>query len=153
MIASFGDYRAVRAHLLDVRRIHRLEKAIFPQDAYPLFEIVLLLVFPRLCNYKLLAADGTVVGFVSASKPWLNEPAWIITLGIAHDHQRQGLGRFLLAWCEAKLKANRVRLTVRASNAPAIALYENTGYVHIGRHHGYYNDGEDGLVMEKLIKR
>jgi ribosomal protein S18 acetylase RimI-like enzyme len=30
-------------------------------------------------------------------------------------------------------------------------LYEATGYVEIGRLHRYYHDGEDGLMMEKVM--
>lgn len=152
-MVDFGEYRISQARVFDASRIHRLEQAIFPQDAYPLLEIGMLLLMPRAHNFKALAPDGTVVGFISGSKSLLSDVAWIVTLGVATEHQRRGLGGFLLEWCEGSMKANRVRLSVRASNNGAIALYEKTGYVTVGHYWRYYNDGEDGLVMEKQFKR
>jgi len=39
------------------------------------------------------------------------------------------------------------------SNAPAIRLYEAVGYTRAYLEPGYYNDGEDGIVMQKEIRR
>jgi ribosomal protein S18 acetylase RimI-like enzyme len=39
------------------------------------------------------------------------------------------------------------------SNEPAIALYEKEGYRSVDIWKRYYNDGEDGLVMEKKLGR
>ena len=47
--------------------------------------------------------------------------------------------------------AGDMKLTVRASNHGAIALYEKEGYRTIDIWKKYYNDGEDGLVMEKTL--
>jgi ribosomal protein S18 acetylase RimI-like enzyme len=40
---------------------------------------------------------------------------------------------------------------VRSGNRRAIALYERLGYRWCGTHRGYYRNGEDGLIMQKLI--
>jgi ribosomal protein S18 acetylase RimI-like enzyme len=45
----------------------------------------------------------------------------------------------------------RSRLTVRISNQAAISMYEKDGYVTTDIWSGYYNDGEDGMVMEKIL--
>ncbi len=147
-----GDYQIQRAHLFDARRIVRLEREIFPKDAYSTFEIALLMFSPGVRNYKLLAPGGELAGFISGSRETFFQPAWIITIGIGMVYQRQGLGHCLLGWFEQKINAKRIRLSVRASNTPAIALYRQTGYQHIERHQGFYSDGEDGLVMEKRIE-
>ena len=44
-----------------------------------------------------------------------------------------------------------MRLTLRLSNTTARRVYDAAGYVEIGRLERYYRDGEDGIVMEKLI--
>ena len=44
-----------------------------------------------------------------------------------------------------------MKLTVRMSNGPAITLYEREGYRSVDIWKRYYNDGEDGLVMEKTL--
>ena len=55
--------------------------------------------------------------------------------------------------CEAQLKFPSVKLTVRISNRKAISLYEREGYQTVDIWSKYYNDGEDGLVMEKLLQK
>jgi ribosomal-protein-alanine N-acetyltransferase len=76
--------------------------------------------------------------------------AWIATIGVDPHYQRRGIGRAMLRAAEEYLKTPRVRLTVRMSNQGAITLYEQEGYHTIDIWKGYYNDGEDGLVMEKI---
>jgi len=44
-----------------------------------------------------------------------------------------------------------MQLTVRVSNQAAISLYEQEGYHMVDLWQGYYNDGEDGLVMGKNL--
>jgi len=57
----------------------------------------------------------------------------------------------LLAACERSLATPQVRLTLRPSNTAARRVYDAAGYVEIARLERYYRDGEDGIVMEKLI--
>jgi ribosomal protein S18 acetylase RimI-like enzyme len=52
--------------------------------------------------------------------------------------------------CEAEIKETRIRLCVRASNTPAISMYEHLGYLPIETWRGYYDDKENALVMEKV---
>lgn len=94
-------------------------------------------------------SEGRLVGLVIAERnAWTNE-GLIATLAVHPDFRRRGLGRRLLAEAEARLNTPRVRLTVRASNAAAIALYEQAGYRRAGQAPRYYSRGEDGWVMEK----
>ncbi len=144
-------YRLRRATLLDLRALHRLETIIFPRDAYPYLDLGLLFLLPGLFNLKITAPDGSLAGFVSCSRGLSRERGWIITLGVNPAHQRRGLGAYLLAICENRLKRPFMRLTVREGNLPAIRLYERTGYHVIEHRWGYYRDGETGLVMEKRI--
>jgi ribosomal protein S18 acetylase RimI-like enzyme len=61
------------------------------------------------------------------------------------------VGRALLRACEAQIELPRMKLTVRVSNQRAISLYEQEGYRMVDLWRGYYNDGEDGLVMGKNL--
>jgi ribosomal protein S18 acetylase RimI-like enzyme len=146
-------YTIRRARLTDVNALRRLELEIFPKDAYPKIELILQLLLPRARNYVVVSAQKEVIGFGAAIDAWFpNRPAWIVTLGVATAHQRQGLGADLLDYCEKKLKSKSVRLTVRAGNTSAIRLYEKAGYIFLRRMLRYYMDGEDGLIMEKTLK-
>ncbi|MFP4322905.1 MAG: GNAT family N-acetyltransferase, partial [Anaerolineales bacterium] len=101
-------------------------------------------------NLKAVDAAGHLMGVVSLSKPFLPQAsAWVITLGVARDFRRQGLGNRLLHEAEKRTTAPRIRLTVRASNGPAIDLYLKAGYALLRQATRYYPDGEDGLIMEK----
>jgi len=74
---------------------------------------------------------------------------WIASLAVHPDYQRRGIGRRLLAACEQALDTEKIRLTVRVSNRPAIELYRSADYQEIEVWRRYYPDGEDGQVMEK----
>ncbi len=151
--ATLADgYRLRRATLFDLRALHRLERVIFPRDAYPYFDLALLFVIPGVLNRKIVAPDGSLAGFVSASRALFDSNrGWIITLGVDPHHQRRGLGGCLLAVTEQRINRPFMRLTVRAGNQPAIRLYERTGYGVVERKIGYYRDGEAGLIMEKRV--
>lgn len=147
--ATIDQFHIQKASLRDALAIRRLEKAIFPKDAYPLFEIVMLFLAPRVYNIKAVDNDGKLAAYMAVSTNFGGYPAWIITIGVDQRHQRKGLGRHMMYWIEDTLNPSRIRLTVRASNTPAISLYEQMGYKQVERRRRYYNDGEDGLVMEK----
>ncbi|WP_137111635.1 ribosomal protein S18-alanine N-acetyltransferase [Rhodobacter sp. SY28-1] len=84
--------------------------------------------------------------------------AELLTLAVSPDARRRGLGRKLVArfLYQARLRgAEQAFLEVSAENAPAIALYESTGFAPSGRRKGYYQtpDGArvDALVMQRQL--
>lgn len=77
----------------------------------------------------------------------------IITIGVHPDARRTGIGIALIGVMEADLKKQGVKhifLEVAADNAPARALYEQTGFVRVGVRPKYY-DGVDAIMMRKDI--
>jgi ribosomal-protein-alanine N-acetyltransferase len=139
--------KILNANLRDWFAAWHLERACFGPDAWGLLELGLALLTSGI---RLKAvSEARLVGLVIAERnAWTNE-GLIATLAVHPDFQRQGLGRRLLAEAEARLNTPRVRLTVRASNVAAIALYEQAGYRRAGHAPRYYAHGEDGIVMEK----
>lgn len=77
--------------------------------------------------------------------------AHITTIAIDPVHQRRGLGDLLMERLFVEAEANdchAMTLEVRASNAPAIALYEKHGMVSSGLRPRYYSDNdEDAIIM------
>jgi ribosomal protein S18 acetylase RimI-like enzyme len=61
------------------------------------------------------------------------------------------LGSQLLRTVEEQLPVSRVRLSVRATNDPAIQMYSSHGYRQHSVWQRYYSDGEDALVLEKTL--
>ncbi|HEX2696437.1 MAG TPA: GNAT family N-acetyltransferase [Anaerolineales bacterium] len=138
----------VPASLLDLNALNKLEHAVFEKDAWPLLDLIAVLTLPDIVRLKAVE-NAQMIGFAAGDPRPADGLAWIATIGIAPAFRRRGFGRELLHACEQKLKAARIRLSVRASNDGAIRLYEHEGYRRIDVWQKYYNDGEAAIVMEK----
>ena len=148
-----SQYRLSPATMRDVHAVRRLELLIFPKDAYSYLNLSTLLVWPGSANYKMTTPDDVLIGFVSGTPNFATHVDWIVTLGVHPEYQGRGYGRQLLNAAESHMTQDRIRLTVRESNRTARHLYETSGYVFAYRETHYYNDGEDGLVLEKIRTR
>jgi len=138
------------ANWRDLAALRQLERLCFPKDAWPLLDLVGVLSFPNIVRLK--AVDGgRMVGFVAADPKKTVDTAWIATIGVVPEYQRQGIATALLRVCEEHLQAKKVRLCVRASNEPATKLYRSLDYKHVSIWQRYYQDGEDALVLEKRL--
>jgi len=138
--ADWRDWRGVRA----------LERACFGRDAWGGLELFLALTGSSI-RLKAVAGER-LVGFAIGDPHPHEGYAWIATLGVQPEFQRRGIGARLLAETESRLAPPIIKLTVRPSNAGAIALYRKFGYVSRQTYERYYADGEAGLVMEKVRK-
>ena len=138
------------ANILDLGALRKLEKACFEKDAWPLLDLIAVLTWPDVIRLKAME-DGEMIGFVVGDPRRSNGEAWISTIGVDPGYRRRGIGLELLRACEGQVKLPRVKLTVRISNDGAISLYKKAGYWTIDIWKRYYSDGEDGLVMEKIL--
>lgn len=140
------------ASLLDLNALRKLENACFEKDAWSLFDLVAVLTWPDVIRLKAVE-NGEMVGFVAGDPRPTQDAGWIATIGVDPRYQHRGIGRALLRACEEQMRFSRSKLTVRMSNDKAISLYEKEGYRTVDIWKQYYNDGEDGLVMEKILNR
>jgi ribosomal protein S18 acetylase RimI-like enzyme len=136
------------ANLRDLGPLRHVEQACFPQDAWPLLDLIAVLTWPNVIRLKAVV-DGKMIGFVAADVRQSEQLAWIATIGVLPEYQRKGIGRTLLRTCEGRLEIPRIRLCVRASNTGAIEMYRTEGYLPFDTWNKYYDDGENALVMEK----
>lgn len=134
----------------DLNALRYLEKVCFPQDAWPLWDLVGVLTFPNIVRLRALV-DRQVIGFIASELRPSEKLAWIATIGVLPEYRGRGIGRTLLEACERRLNVPRLRLNVRISNQVAIQLYQTSGYERAGLWPAYYQDGEDALIMEKLL--
>ena len=109
-----------------------------------------VLTFPGVVRLKAIQA-GEMTGFIAADVRRHEDLAWISTLGVLPEFRRQGLGSQLLRTVEEQIPVSRVRLSVRASNQPALQMYKSFGYRQHSVWKRYYSDGEDALVLEKTL--
>lgn len=95
--------------------------------------------------------DGRVVGYIG-SQSVLGE-ADVMNIAVDLNHRRQGIAMALLLALEDALKECQVHcltLEVRASNAPAAALYDRLGFVQVGLRPNYYHKPkEDARILRK----
>lgn len=138
------------ANIIDLGALRRLENVCFEKDAWPLLDLIAVLTWPEVIRLKAVDA-GEMIGFIAGDPRSSDGVAWISTIAVDPRWQRRGVGRALLRACEAQIELPRMKLTVRVSNQGAIALYEQEGYRMVDLWRGYYNDGEDGLVMGKSL--
>ena len=95
--------------------------------------------------------NGELAGYVG-SQSVMGE-ADMMNLAVMPDYRRRGIGEALVLRLVDELKDQKVyslTLEVRASNNPAITLYEKLGFTAVGRRPGYYrNPREDALILRK----
>lgn len=95
-----------------------------------------------------------IVGFVLAQVA--ADEAEILTIGVAPDAQRLGIGRKLIEGtmrAAARADARRLFLDVAAGNTAARALYAACGFEEAGLRKSYYTlpggDRDDGLLLAR----
>jgi len=99
-----------------------------------------------------------VIGFVIAQIA--ADEAEILTIGVAADAQRQGIGRKLVDGtirAAVRAEARRLYLDVADSNTAARALYAACGFTEAGRRKAYYTlpDGtrEDAFLLARDLAK
>lgn len=95
--------------------------------------------------------DSTVLGYVGSQS--VLEETDMMNIAVHPDCRRRGIAAALIEALITRLKARGSRclkLEVRASNRPAIALYESMGFTQLGMRKNYYrNPKEDALILGK----
>jgi len=100
-----------------------------------------------------LAPDSSLAGFIVTRT--ITTEAEILNLAVAPQLRRSGIAAALLSAALENFTlagVRRVYLEVRASNAPAIALYEKHAFAITGTRPGYYQyPTESAVLMERLL--
>lgn len=133
-----------------VAQVAELEKICFGSAAWS--EKSIASELKNELSYWLVAVDdGRVLGYVG-SQTVLGETD-MMNVAVHPDCRKQGIGQTLVNALVDGLKEKESRcltLEVRASNAPARALYEKLGFAQVGLRKNYYrNPKEDALILRK----
>ena len=134
-----------------VSQVAQLEKLCF---ADPWSEKSIASELTNPLSYWLVAVEvDTVAGYIG-SQSVMGESD-MMNVAVAPEHRRRGVGEALVSALAEVLKEQgneSLALEVRASNMPAIALYEKLGFAQVGRRPGYYrNPREDALILKKML--
>ena len=105
----------------------------------------------KLALWLVAEEEGRVAGYIGSQT--CGDESDVMNVAVHPDFRRRGMAEALVNALVAELKAmdsHCLTLEVRASNVPAIALYEKLGFSEIGRRKNYYrNPKEDALIMRK----
>lgn len=146
MSASALSVRAATAQ--DLPRVASLASRALGEGAWTLESLEQELRLAWSSLLLLEDVDGALLGFAHT---WtVAGEMELLQLCVDPMTRRRGYGRALLA--EVRLAGVRggaglLHLEVRAGNEPALRLYLAEGFVEVGRRKGYYQDGEDALLL------
>ncbi len=134
-----------------VPRIAAIEAATF---SAPWDEASVLAELDNPLSLWLAAAEGEeVLGYVGSQTVF--EDADILNVAVLPAARRRGIAEALMLELERRLRpkgAERITLEVRASNLPALRLYEKLGYSQVGLRKNYYEKPrEDALILQKEL--
>ena len=105
----------------------------------------------KLALWLVAEDEGRVAGYIGSQT--CGDESDVMNVAVHPDFRRRGIAEALVNSLVEELKAIESRcltLEVRASNVPAISLYEKLGFVEVGKRKNYYrNPKEDALIMRK----
>ena len=135
----------------DLPQVIAIERRAFPTP-WSLAMFVLELSKPSgICMAAL--RDGRIVGYLICSR---YDTVWhVMNVAVDDRLRRDGIASALLErlFEQADRPGEQYTLEVRASNIPAMALYEKFGFRHAGMRRGYYHDNqEDALIMWRVVE-
>ena len=131
----------------DLDAVLAIEQACFPR-AWTRQHFLNELASPH-ATVMVAEQDGRVAGYVCLSI--IIDEAEILDVAVDPELQRSGIGATLVGWAcdEARQRGARLlRLEVRVTSVPAIALYQRFGFVQSGLRKAYYENGIDAVLMD-----
>lgn len=131
-----------------VAQVARLEKICF---ADPWSERSVASELENPLSLWLVALEGSTIAGYVGSQTVLGETD-MMNVAVHPDFRRRGVGETLILALVEELKeagSHSLTLEVRASNAPARALYEKLGFSQVGLRKNYYrNPKEDACILQ-----
>lgn len=132
----------------DIESVHQIESKC---HSHPWSKNLFLSNFGKRYFNHVLLEDDHVIGYFVASS--VAGEVTLMNIAIAPDKQGLSLGRKLLQFLITLSKHKQeeeIWLEVRASNIPALALYDRLGFVEVDRRKYYYpcaGGREDAIIM------
>ncbi|MBS1402396.1 MAG: ribosomal protein S18-alanine N-acetyltransferase [Oscillospiraceae bacterium] len=144
------DYTILDAAARHLPQVERLEQVCF---SVPWTEAQLRAQLPDDRHVFLVAErGGEVLGYVGLM--YVLDEGYISNVAVSPDCRRQGIGAALIAELirrAGQLELAFLTLEARASNAPAIRLYEKMGFQQVGRRKNYYQRPEEDAILMTLF--
>ena len=140
-----------KAEIEDLDQIVEIDRSAFETDAYGIFVVRQLFdLFPHLVFISELPLTNEIIGYIIGGISESGTEGWILALGISEQYRRGGIGEALsnqLISEMRQLKLQKIRLTVKPSNAAAKSLYKKLGFQKLGYAVNYFGEGQDREVL------
>lgn len=108
----------------------------------------------KIAMYLVARIEDKIVGYAGL---WnICGGAEIIDVAVHKEFRRQGIAKKLLLEMIKQCKSQgvfEINLEVRKSNTPAIELYKKLGFVENGLRKRYYENTEDAILMQKVLRK
>lgn len=140
----------------DMDRILEIEHESFGADAYD--RNLFAELFHKCGNLFLVAAaERNICGYMVTCMrgPRAPDTAELVSVAVNPSARNRGVASALMKNALRRLRlrgAVRFSLMVRVSNAAARRFYVRHGFRSVRKSRGYYEDGEDAVLMSKLLK-
>lgn len=131
--------------------VAELERVCFPADPWSEALYRAAQDNPAMAVLLALGEDGALLGYAVLST--VLDEGNLDNIAVAPAYRRQGVADALLSVVTGfgREHLSRLMLEVRASNAPAIALYEKYGFAAVGRRKNYYDAPREDAVLMTLV--
>lgn len=139
----------------DLDAVLAIERASFGADAYD--RNLFADLFDKCGSLFLVAAFGAGIRAYMVTSTTVRRAtpcAELVSVAVGPACRGQGIASSLMRSTLRRLRLRRVHqftLAVRASNWQALALYSKFGFARLRKIHRYYEDGEDALLLRKLL--
>lgn len=135
----------------DLKRVLEIELSSF-NDPYP--ANVLVDIYNLGAGFLVAQEDNIVVGYIIF---WIRfeDEGHIISIAVDQKYHRRKIGSHLVETALEifkKYNVKNIHLEVRKGNRKARKFYQKLGFVEKNHLIDYYEDGEDAVVMEKLME-
>ena len=148
MEVNFVNYQITPMTTAHLPRVAALERVCFPADPWSENLFRAALDDPRAAILLAEGESGGVLGYAVLFT--VLDEGNLDNIAVAPEHRRQGIADALLGTVVrfGREHLSTLTLEVRASNTPAISLYEKYGFLTVGRRKNYYDaPREDAILM------
>ncbi len=135
----------------DARDLENADLLCFP-DPWPGQFFVSEILADGRFNRLMVDPAGRMVAYLFCAWQYLD--LHVLKVATLPDFRRTGLARGLMQLAEhhaVEMSGESLTLEVRRDNRSAIALYEELGYTSQGIRPRYYPNGDDALIMTKMV--
>jgi [ribosomal protein S18]-alanine N-acetyltransferase len=130
----------------DIKRVLEIEIESF-KDPYP--PSILVDIYNLGAGFLIALLDDNIVGYIIF---WIRfeDEGHIISIAVDKKYRRRGIGTKLVnnvIQIFNRCNVKNIKLEVRANNQEARIFYEKSKFKENKIFKGYYEDGEDAIVM------